>query len=77
MNPYTVHKCVCHDVSFATLKKIVDDEHDPINESPVAIHEALKSKTRCSTNCAICVPYILKMIQTGQTRFEPMPTDRV
>lgn len=73
MSSFSVYKCVCHEVSFADLKKIVDNEHDPINESPAAILKALKSKTQCSTNCGMCTPYILKMIQTGQTRFEPMP----
>jgi len=37
------------------------------------ILQKLRDQTGCTTGCALCTPYILRMIQTGQTAFDPLP----
>lgn len=37
------------------------------------ILNSLRDQTGCTTGCALCTPYILRMIQTGQTAFDPLP----
>tara|TARA_A100001391_G_scaffold87883_3_gene58232 strand:+ start:140 stop:310 length:171 start_codon:yes stop_codon:yes gene_type:complete len=43
---------------------VTDDQH---------ILQKLRDQTGCTTGCALCTPYILRMIQTGQTAFDPLP----
>tara|TARA_R110002072_G_scaffold150953_1_gene299714 strand:+ start:59152 stop:59322 length:171 start_codon:yes stop_codon:yes gene_type:complete len=45
-------------------KGITDEQH---------ILQKLRDQTGCTTGCALCTPYILLMIQTGQTAFDPLP----
>lgn len=42
----------------------ITDEHEILKQ--------LKIQTLCATECSKCVPYIQRMIQTGETRFEPI-----
>ncbi len=54
-----VDRCVCHDVTFAELRELVD--------AGVTDLEGLARHTGCGTGCGLCVPYIRVMLRTGQT----------
>ncbi len=71
-----VTRCICLDVPFTLLDRIVEREHDVETESTEAIFEALQKRTRCSSGCGMCKPYILHMIETGQTSFVPFPPNQ-
>lgn len=55
-----VNRCICHDVPFTELKSML--EGDP----GTTLHE-LARKTGCGTGCGMCVPYIKRMMETGET----------
>jgi len=60
---FEVTKCVCYDTTFEEMKEIMQKNNlttvDELREiKPVAL------------NCKLCLPYINKMIETGETRFE-------
>ncbi|HMQ69407.1 MAG TPA: (2Fe-2S)-binding protein [Ignavibacteria bacterium] len=59
---YVINKCVCFDTTFLEMKNIMKT-NDLKN-----IDELRKIK-EVGTNCKLCVPYIEKMIITGQTEF--------
>jgi bacterioferritin-associated ferredoxin len=65
----SVSRCVCHQVTFADLQRIVLETECNFEE--------LKSKTGCCTDCGMCEPYVRLMLKTGQTRFEPMTFDTI
>lgn len=71
-----VDRCVCHQVPFKLLDQIVEKEHDVEKESAETILDALQKHTKCSTGCGMCRPYILRMIETGQTSFVPFPPNQ-
>lgn len=71
-----VDRCVCLKVPFRLLDQIVENEHDVETETTESIFEALQKRTKCSTNCGMCRPYILRMIETGQTSFVPFPPNQ-
>lgn len=71
-----VDRCVCKQVPFKLLDQIVEREHDVERESPEQIFEALQKRTTCGTGCGMCRPYILRMIETGQTSFIPFPPNQ-
>lgn len=71
-----VDRCVCHRVPFRLLDQIVEREHDVETETAEQIIEALSARTGCSTGCGMCRPYILRMIETGQTSFVPFPPNQ-
>lgn len=54
-----VTRCVCHDVSFAELKRLCAETGPDI--------DALAARTGCGTGCGTCIPYILLMLRTGHT----------
>lgn len=54
-----VSRCICHDISFAELKKLA--------EAGARDLEALSRQTGCGTGCGMCIPYIRVMLATGQT----------
>jgi NAD(P)H-nitrite reductase large subunit len=59
-----VDRCVCHDVTFADLARLHAETGAPFDE--------LQRRTRCSTGCGLCRPYILAALATGITRFPVM-----
>ena len=71
-----VDRCVCHHVPFKLLDQIVEREHDVETESTEQIFQDLQKRTKCSTGCGMCRPYILRMIETGQTSFVPFPPNQ-
>ena len=51
-------RCVCFDRTFEEMK--------------VAGWQSLEDilqETKCGTKCGLCVPYIRRMLDTGETRF--------
>lgn len=60
---YNIIKCVCCDMTFEDMKKVMKMKN---------IHtiEELIEKKIVASNCRLCIPYITKMIDTGQTKFE-------
>jgi bacterioferritin-associated ferredoxin len=56
-----VDRCVCHRVTFATLKELA--------ASTGGGFDVLSRATGCSTSCGMCKPYVLMMLRTGRTSF--------
>jgi NAD(P)H-nitrite reductase large subunit len=60
-----VDRCVCFEVSFKTLKAHADETGCDL--------DGLKARFGCGRGCGLCVPYLLKMLETGQTAFDLIP----
>lgn len=60
-----VDRCVCRGISFAELKEMA--------ERTGADLDAITDQTGCGAGCSMCVPYIQKMLESGETCFELMP----
>lgn len=56
-----VDRCICHDIAFTRLKELAARHGHDL--------EALARVTGCTTNCGMCKPYIIRMLETGQTLF--------
>jgi bacterioferritin-associated ferredoxin len=54
-----VDRCVCLDVTFASLKCLSDRDNLDV--------EQLRIRTGCGSGCGMCVPYIHVMLKTGET----------
>lgn len=63
-----VDRCVCHDLTFAALKRLADTERLDF--------ETLRARTLCCTGCTMCEPYVRLMLETGRTDFPPLPPVR-
>lgn len=59
-----VTRCVCHDLPFARLLETARREGLDF--------EALSARTKCSTGCGMCGPYVRLTLATGRTAFPPM-----
>ena len=57
-----VVRCVCAEVSFATVK-----------ESGASTMEEAEAWFGCGLSCGLCRPYLERMLETGETEFEPFP----
>lgn len=60
---YPIKKCICYDVTFFEMKKIME-------EYEIYTLEELKEVIQVAGNCKMCIPYIKEMIRTGKTEFE-------
>ncbi len=60
-----VDKCVCFDVTLRVLKAYADETGCDL--------DGLTARFSCGRGCALCIPYIRKMLQTGRTSFELLP----
>ncbi|MDZ4713784.1 MAG: (2Fe-2S)-binding protein [bacterium] len=60
---YNITKCICYDTTFSEMKKIMQ-KHD------LKTLDELKKVRMVASNCRLCLPYINRMIETGQTEFE-------
>lgn len=56
-----VDRCICHNVTFSRLK----DECLRVGSDL----ESLARATGCTTNCGMCKPYVLLMLESGRTVF--------
>ncbi|MBK8552330.1 MAG: hypothetical protein IPL53_15185 [Ignavibacteria bacterium] len=59
---YLVTKCICYDTTFEEMKRIM-------KERKIKTLDELKDVKIVADNCRLCVPYINKMIETGETKF--------
>lgn len=57
-----IDRCVCFNVKFADVKKIMDDKRFNTLEEVQTVIDVSK-------NCKLCRPYLEKMLQTGETEF--------
>ncbi|MBN8568622.1 MAG: (2Fe-2S)-binding protein [Ignavibacteria bacterium] len=57
-----IDRCICFNVKFADVKKIMDD-------NGFNTLEEVQSVIDVSKNCKLCRPYLEKMLQTGETEF--------
>jgi len=60
----TINRCICFNTKFEDLKKILD-------ESKLKTIAELQEKEDFGFACGMCIPYIVKMIKTGETSFKP------
>jgi bacterioferritin-associated ferredoxin len=60
-----VDRCVCFEVSFATLKAYADRTGCGPDE--------LAARFGCGRGCGLCIPYIRRMLETGRTAFDLNP----
>lgn len=73
----TVSECVCHAISFRRLLEVrdrIDPDHQMCDLDALG---ALRSRTGCSSSCAMCRPYILLALRTGRTELPVLPSRRV
>ncbi|MDX2066731.1 MAG: (2Fe-2S)-binding protein [Fimbriimonadaceae bacterium] len=57
-DPTPIRRCVCGDRTFAELR-----------EEGYASLEEIQQRTGAGTHCHTCVPYLVRMLETGQTAF--------
>jgi len=60
-----VDRCVCRGVTFAELKELAARTGADL--------DAITDQTGCGTGCSMCVPYIKRMLESGETYFDLMP----
>ena len=60
-----VDRCVCFDVTFRTLKACVEETG--------CGQEGLTVRFGCGRACGLCLPYIRRMLETGETSFALIP----
>ena len=58
-----VDQCVCHEITFAEIKRIATEKHLK------SVKEIEENRIAC-TNCKLCVPYVELMLETGETIFD-------
>lgn len=59
----TIDRCLCYDQTFAALKEIAERE-DACSVAVLQEHAAF------GQNCALCHPYVRRMLRTGETVFD-------
>lgn len=62
-----VNRCVCFDVSFVRLKDHIEKHGGGLDE--------IQRTFLCGKGCGMCIPYIRRMIQTGETSMPVMLTE--
>ena len=58
-----VTRCVCFDVSFAQMKKLID-AHD------LRSIEELRAHIQFGEKCKLCAPFVERIFDSGETEFE-------
>lgn len=62
-----VSRCICRDVPFARIAEVAREVGPDLGK--------LSAVTGCGTGCGMCMPYIKRMLLTGQTNV-PVMTHR-
>jgi bacterioferritin-associated ferredoxin len=57
-----IRACLCHRHTFAELKEMAA-------ERGWTTIEQIAANTGCTTGCGLCRPYIVRMLETGETAF--------
>jgi bacterioferritin-associated ferredoxin len=60
-----IDRCVCENRTFADLALVARRES-------VADAEGLAALTGCGTHCGLCVAYVRRMLETGETVFREL-----
>ncbi|MEO8209025.1 MAG: (2Fe-2S)-binding protein [bacterium] len=60
---FNITKCICYDTTFSEMKNIME-------ENNLKTLEELREIKIVAANCKLCVPYINRMIETGETEFD-------
>jgi bacterioferritin-associated ferredoxin len=63
-----VKACMCYPYTFAELKDMAAKN----NWTTLA---QIREEVGCSTGCGLCRPYLLKMLETGETEFAVLDDD--
>lgn len=58
-----VTRCVCQKMSFDSLLRLAREYGWTA--------EDLVRETGCGDQCGLCRPYLVRMLETGETRFAP------
>lgn len=64
MSRFVVNRCICHSKSFLEIKTYA-------KELGISTVSELQEKDFCSNSCRLCEPYVIMMLKTGKTEFEP------
>ena len=64
----TITHCLCRRVAFADLLPQARQAHWTL--------ETLIAETGCGGQCGLCRPYLRRMLETGQTVFHELLTER-
>lgn len=67
--PIRVDRCVCRSTSFARLKQAAD-------RSSCTTVEELHEHADFGTECGTCLPYVRRMLRTGETVFGEIITEQ-
>ncbi len=60
-----VDRCVCFSVTFRTLRDYAQQHRCGLDE--------LQARFGCGRGCGLCIPYIRRMLETGETSFALRP----
>jgi hypothetical protein len=66
-----VDRCVCANVTFAQMQRWLDEHPAAGAESHAEALDRLRAKFACGEGCALCVPYVRAMLESGVTVFAP------
>jgi len=69
----SVDRCVCHGVRFEMLTPIIESLRAQGVEDEDELLARLRERTKCTTGCGMCAPYVRLCVRTGRTRFAPLP----
>ncbi len=64
-----VTRCVCFSKTFAELKALMQQRN-------LRTFEELKAAVMFGEQCKQCLPYVRKMVETGETAFPPISFPR-
>ena len=65
-----VRACMCYPHTFEELKRLAA-EHDWTTV------EEITAALGCGSGCGLCRPYLVKMLETGETAFAVLPMKRI
>ncbi len=57
-----IDRCICFQKTFASLKQVAE------RTESMSV-EALQEHTAFGKNCQLCLPYVKRMLETGETVF--------
>ena len=58
-----VTKCICYDTTFEEMKSIMQ-------KNKLNTVDELRNIKPVALDCRLCLPYVIKMIKTGETKFD-------